>query len=153
VKVSRRARRHADRGGDPLDGLVNLFDLGIVLAVAFLIAALASLDLTDVLTDEEAAARAAQAAQITATEQETVEELELQPGERVVGQGREIGRVYELDDGRTVIVREGEDGTETEEIAPPAEPVEPDAGTDPEPDPGGLPDLEELVPGTEGTSP
>jgi len=35
--------RHArieDAAGDPLDGLVNLFDIGIVLAVAFLIAGL-----------------------------------------------------------------------------------------------------------------
>jgi hypothetical protein len=35
--------RHAgvhDSTGDPLDGLVNLFDIGIVLAVAFLIAGL-----------------------------------------------------------------------------------------------------------------
>jgi hypothetical protein len=30
----------SDASGDPLDGLVNLFDLGIVLAVAFLIAGL-----------------------------------------------------------------------------------------------------------------
>jgi hypothetical protein len=29
-----------DAAGDPLDGLVNLFDIGIVLAVAFLIAGL-----------------------------------------------------------------------------------------------------------------
>ena len=40
MTVSHRARRHVDRGGDPLDGLVNLFDLGIVLAVGFLIAGL-----------------------------------------------------------------------------------------------------------------
>ena len=45
-----RALVHSDREGDPLDGLVNLFDLGVVLAVAFLLAALASLDLTGVLT-------------------------------------------------------------------------------------------------------
>ncbi len=31
-RQSTRARMHEDRGGDPLDGLVNLFDLGIVLA-------------------------------------------------------------------------------------------------------------------------
>jgi hypothetical protein len=35
-----RHRRLADSAGDPLDGLVNLFDIGIVLAVAFLIAGL-----------------------------------------------------------------------------------------------------------------
>ena len=32
MKVSARARMREDRAGDPLDGLVNLFDLGIVLA-------------------------------------------------------------------------------------------------------------------------
>ncbi len=48
IKVSPRARRHDDRAGDPLDGLVNLFDIGIVLAVAFLLAALSSLNLTAV---------------------------------------------------------------------------------------------------------
>ena len=32
IKVSPSARRHEDRAGDPLDGLVNLFDLGIVLS-------------------------------------------------------------------------------------------------------------------------
>ncbi|HEY6779928.1 MAG TPA: DUF2149 domain-containing protein, partial [Thermoleophilaceae bacterium] len=53
TRVTPRAQRHADRGGDPLDGLVNLFDLGIVLAVAFLIAALQSVNLTDLLTKDE----------------------------------------------------------------------------------------------------
>jgi hypothetical protein len=35
-----RHGRIEDAVGDPLDGLVNLFDIGIVLAVAFLIAGL-----------------------------------------------------------------------------------------------------------------
>lgn len=106
--VSRRARVRGDRAGDPLDGLVNLFDLGIVLAVAFLLAALSSLELTDVLTDREAAERTARAADepVTAAEDETVREIELKPGERLVGRGSEVGRVYRLRDGRTVLVRE-----------------------------------------------
>lgn len=97
-----------DRAGDPLDGLVNLFDLGIVLAVAFLLAALSSLELTGVLTDREAAGRAAGAVDnpVTARENEAVRRIELEPGERVVGRGSEVGRVYRLRDGRTVIVRE-----------------------------------------------
>lgn len=106
MKVSARARRYEDRNGDPLDGLVNLFDLGIVLAVAFMLAALSSLELESVLTDREAAEAASQAAKtVTATEDEQVERIELDPGERVVGSGRELGTVYRLDDGRTVIVR------------------------------------------------
>ena len=35
-----RHGRIEDAAGDPLDGLVNLFDIGIVLAVAFLVAGL-----------------------------------------------------------------------------------------------------------------
>ena len=104
MSVSPRARRHEDRGGDPLDGLVNLFDLGIVLSVAFLLAALSSLDLTEVLTDRSAADRSAADAVVTQPGDE-VREIELKPGERVVGRGEPIGRVYQLADGRTIIVR------------------------------------------------
>lgn len=107
MKVSARARRNEDRAGDPLDGLVNLFDLGIVLAVAFLLAALSSLNLTEVLTEEDPTKRQERAEQaVTAKREEKVREIELDPGERVVGRGTEIGRVYRLEDGRTVIVRE-----------------------------------------------
>ena len=35
-----RRRPIADDAGDPLDGLVNLFDVGMILAIAFLIAGL-----------------------------------------------------------------------------------------------------------------
>ncbi len=105
LTVSSRARRHEDRGGDPLDGLVNLFDLGIVLAVAFLLAALSSVDLEELFTDQEALRQAQSAANVTAQEGEVANEVQLAPGERVVGQGEVIGTVYELSDGRTVIVR------------------------------------------------
>lgn len=108
--ISSRARSHEDRGGDPLDGLVNLFDLGIVLAVAFLIAALSSLDLTDVLTDREAAKAARERVTsdaIILDPDERANTIELKPGQRVVGSGEQIGRVYRLEDGRLVIVRPG----------------------------------------------
>ena len=59
MKVTARARSRDDRAGDPLDGLVNLFDLGIVLSVAFLLAALSSLDLTSALTGKAKRAAAA----------------------------------------------------------------------------------------------
>jgi hypothetical protein len=107
VKVTARARSRDDRAGDPLDGLVNLFDLGIVLSVAFLLAALSSLDLTSALTERsraEQAASARQADPVVAGRDEQVKPLKLQPGERVVGRGEPVGTVYRLADGRTVIV-------------------------------------------------
>lgn len=109
--VTARARSREDRAGDPLDGLVNLFDIGIVLSVAFLLAALSSLDLTSILTDPdkslESPAKVAPDA-VVAEDQDTVEAVELQPGERVVGRGEEVGTVYQLEDGRTIIVKPGD---------------------------------------------
>ena len=149
MKVSAHARSHDDRGGDPLDGLVNLFDLGIVLAVAFLLAALSSFDLEEVFTDQEALEAAQSAADVTASEGEVANEVQLAPGERVVGRGEEIGTVYELSDGRTVIVRpegsapvpgEGapvlpEDGSTTtpDETTTTPESTTPDVTEDPQP--------------------
>ncbi|MET0559222.1 MAG: DUF2149 domain-containing protein [Solirubrobacterales bacterium] len=104
MKVTARARSREDRAGDPLDGLVNLFDLGIVLAVAFLLAALSSLDLTGALT-KQASGRLRPSDAVVAQQGEKVKEVELKAGEKVVGHGKPIGTVYRLADGRTVVVR------------------------------------------------
>ena len=107
MKVTPRARSRDDRAGDPLDGLVNLFDLGIVLSVAFLLAALSSLDLTSALTGKESAAneRTAPADAVVTQKDDKVKEVQLDPDEKVVGRGQPIGTVYRLADGRTVVVR------------------------------------------------
>jgi hypothetical protein len=108
-RVNARARTREDRAGDPLDGLVNLFDLGIVLAVAFLLAALSSIDLApSVLTQNDAKQTGAVPVPADSVIQKPGEQantIELQPGEEVVGQGEPVGTVYKLSDGRTVIVR------------------------------------------------
>lgn len=102
MKVTPRARSRDDRAGDPLDGLVNLFDLGIVLAVAFLLAALSSLNLTDALT-----AKSRSVDKVVANKDQRVEEIQLKPGQRVVGHGKPVGTLYRLADGRTVLVKKG----------------------------------------------
>jgi hypothetical protein len=105
IEIRHRARTHADRGGDPLDGLVNLFDLGIVLAVAFLLAALSSLKLSDLLTEENVTVvRSSKGSETVIVKKgDQVRSVELN-GRRVVGEGRRIGSVYRLEDGRTVFV-------------------------------------------------
>ncbi len=107
--VSARARTREDRGGDPLDGLVNLFDLGIVLSVAFLLAALASIDLGPTAlkakTPQQPASDRAPSDAVVAERDERTRQIELRPGQRVVGRGERLGTVYRLRDGRTVIVR------------------------------------------------
>jgi hypothetical protein len=110
-RVNARARTREDRAGDPLDGLVNLFDLGIVLAVAFLLAALTSIDLAPSVLqqndEQRSGATQVPSDSVIAKPGEEANTIELQPGEEVVGQGEPVGTVYKLDDGRTVIVRPG----------------------------------------------
>jgi hypothetical protein len=103
TRVSRRARRHEDRGGDPLDGLVNMFDLGIVLAVAFLLAALQSVNLTELLTDEDVTIvrKTANGQTVVIKEGDRVRTVDLS-GERAQGVGERVGSVYRLPDGRLV---------------------------------------------------
>ncbi len=105
IEVRRRARTHGDRGGDPLDGLVNLFDLGIVLAVAFLLAALSSLKLSDLLTERHVTVvRSSKGSETVIVKQgREVRAVDLK-GRQVVGEGRRIGSVYRLSDGRAVFV-------------------------------------------------
>ena len=101
-QVRKRARSREDRAGDPLDGLVNLFDLGIVLAVAFLLAALSSLKLSPAQLSQRDAAPPRDA--VIANKDQRTRQIQLEPGRRVVGRGQPVGTVYRLSDGRTVIV-------------------------------------------------
>jgi hypothetical protein len=101
IKVTPRSRLREDRAGDPLDGLVNLFDLGIVLAVAFLLAALSSLNLTKALTHN--GLRPITPGTITISPGQTVHTLP-SPGSSTVGRGSKIGTVYRLSNGQLIYV-------------------------------------------------
>jgi hypothetical protein len=102
ISVTPHARNREDRAGDPLDGLVNLFDLGIVLAVAFLLAALSSLHLDAAITR-------------TGLHATPVREIQVQPGQKVaplpkpgartIGRGIQAGIVYRLANGQLVYVQ------------------------------------------------
>lgn len=92
-RVSSRARMREDRAGDPLAGMVNLFDLGLVLALAFLLVAINSLG-REQNRDPDA---------VVAGPDEQVGTVP-EEGERVIGRGEEVGKVYRLDDGRLVYV-------------------------------------------------
>lgn len=80
--------------GDPLDGLVNLFDVGIVLAVAFLIAGLG-------LTTDPGRTRPA-----TRAEQRERSLPSPAGAPPASGRGRAVGMVYRLPDGRLVYVED-----------------------------------------------
>jgi hypothetical protein len=100
ISVTPHSRRREDRAGDPLDGLVNLFDLGIVLAVAFLLAALSSLHLGASITKRGLKP----VNEITITPGQKVAPLPKQ-GARTIGSGSQVGSVYRLADGQLVYVQ------------------------------------------------
>lgn len=99
ITVTPHARIRQEHAGDPLDGLVNMFDIGIVLAVALLLAALSSLGLSDAVNDGGLIKPAL--GEVTIKPGETLEDV---PGEGVktVGRGTPVGTVYRLADGRLV---------------------------------------------------
>ncbi len=90
-----RHGRIEENAGDPLDGLVNLFDIGIVLAVAFLIAGL-TLTVSPKSGKVQRRPGAAEAKVRVLPSPEG--------GKQASGQGEPIGTAYRLADGRLVIV-------------------------------------------------
>jgi hypothetical protein len=108
ARVTPRAKLRIDRSGDPLDGLVNLFDLGIVLAVAFLLAALQSVNLTDLLTRQNVTVvRTDASGKTLITKQgDQIKTVRLS-NKTVTGSGQRVGEVFRLSDGRLVYVQGG----------------------------------------------
>ncbi|MGA2321858.1 MAG: DUF2149 domain-containing protein [Solirubrobacteraceae bacterium] len=78
--------------GDPLDGLVNMFDLGLVLAVAFLVAGLSL---------------ASKDSHKNPPKTPTTEQTLTTPSahQSAAGQGRAVGQVYQLPNGQLVLVK------------------------------------------------
>jgi hypothetical protein len=80
-----RHRASEENVGDPLDGLVNLFDVGMILAIAFLIAGLG-------LT-----------LHLSPGAKKTIPHPASAP--HATGRGTPVGQVYRLPDGRLVYVK------------------------------------------------
>lgn len=94
VGLGRHGQLNSD-AGDPLDGLVNLFDVGIVLAVGFLIAGLS-------LSVNSKTGKVERKPPATATTQKTLTTPSTK--QTATGPGQAVGQVYKLPDGRLVLV-------------------------------------------------
>lgn len=95
IGLGRHRQIEAD-AGDPLDGLVNLFDVGMILAIAFLIA---GLGLTLNLKSEKFEARN----QARSGKERVLENPA--GGPKASGRGVPVGQVYRLPDGKLVYVK------------------------------------------------
>ena len=107
-----------DDAGDPLDGLVNLFDVGMILAVAFLIAGLGltldakgdKLEVRAGATRARIGATTGQASGAATGAKGTERTIPNPVGDpRASGHGTPVGQVYRLPDGRLVYVKHGRD--------------------------------------------
>lgn len=103
IQVRSRAHVRGDRAGDPLDGLVNMFDLGIVLAVAFLIAALQAHGLARVLTQKSSLGGKIEKVLISPNQQ--LVPLKPTKTKVTVKGGAAVGEVYRLPNGSLVYVK------------------------------------------------
>ena len=88
-RITPHASRRGDRGGDPLDGLVNLSDL------------LTQENVTVLRTEADSQT-------LIVKEGESIKTVKLSK-QTVTGSGRRVGEVYRLQDGRLVYVT-GEGG-------------------------------------------
>ena len=112
--MGRRRINRTDRNGDPLDGVVNLFDVAIILAVGFLLAALTGIGLTGILTSKNVTivTNPGQSdMQIVTKQGSQITKLNLTAGQQVSGLGTLIGQFYKLPDGTTVYVPSGSSTT------------------------------------------
>jgi hypothetical protein len=86
-----------ENAGDPLDGLVNLFDVGMILAVAFLIAGLGlTLDVNSGTVERRPAPAGPGHVLPTPARAPSAH-----------GRGTAVGKVYRLPDGRLIYVKGG----------------------------------------------
>jgi hypothetical protein len=109
--MRRRRVGTADRNGDPLDGIVNLWDVAIVLAVGFLVAALAAAGVTGLLTNKNMTIvtnPGTPQMQVIVKEGDKITKLDLQGGQQVAGAGTLLGSFYRLADGTVVYVPAGQ---------------------------------------------
>jgi hypothetical protein len=109
--MRRRRVGTADRNGDPLDGIVNLWDVAIVLAVGFLVAALAAAGVTGLLTSKNMTIvtnPGTPQMQVIVKEGDKITKLDMQSGQEVAGAGTLLGSFYKLADGTVVYVPAGQ---------------------------------------------
>jgi len=108
--MRRRRIGTADRNGDPLDGVVNLFYVAIILAVGFLVAALSAAGLSGLLTNKNMTIvtdPGTPQMQVIVKEGDQIKKVDMANGAQVQGLGTPIGAFYKLADGAVIYVPAG----------------------------------------------
>jgi len=104
--MERHRTRIPDRNGDPMEAVGNLFDVAMLIGIGFLVVALSSFGLKELLTQDDLTivkAPGTPQMEIITRSGEKVERFTTTP-EQASGQGLPIGTVYRLENGQIVWV-------------------------------------------------
>jgi hypothetical protein len=104
--MGRKRLMLADRNGDPMESMGNLFDVAVLLGVGFLIMALSGIGMSDYLSkDKMTIVKNPGAANMEIITKEGNKVTRLKTtGQEAEGAGTAIGTVYKLQDGSIVWV-------------------------------------------------
>ena len=108
--MRRRRQVIPDRHGDPLESMGNLFDVAILIGVGFMIMALSSFGLRDLLKQEDVTLvkdPGGPNMEIVTREAGKITRLK-STDQEAQGKGTAIGTVYRLDNGDVIWVPKGE---------------------------------------------
>ena len=121
--MTRFFQRSQNRGtglsdNDPLTGVANLFDLGLVFIVGLLLALFGAYHLEDLLKEDSEVTISKQSAngelEIITKKGRKIEAMKVSR-EKSRGKGQRLGTAYRLENGTMVYVPESEDGSQRTE--------------------------------------
>ena len=104
-----RSQGLSDDHGDPLEAMPNIFDVAILIGVGFMVVAMSGFGLKEMMTKED----------VTIVKNPGTEQMEIitkvdgeiralkRTPEQAQGQGKAVGTVYQLEDGRMVWIPGG----------------------------------------------
>lgn len=139
--MRRRRVGTADRNGDPLDGLANMFTVAIAFAVALLVTVLVAVGLGGLLTQENLTIitdPGTPEMQVIVKEGDQITKLDMASGGEASGTGTLLGSFFELADGTVIWVPAGQAAPDGSTPAPAATPT-PGATSSPAPYPTSTP--------------
>lgn len=104
----RNLRRLGEETHDPMQGIANLFDVGLVFALGFMLALLSYLGLPQVLSQKERASQPPTAQREIPDKKQVKLDQYRMSHEKLAGEGTRLGVAYRLASGEVVCVPESD---------------------------------------------
>lgn len=99
----------ADADGDPLEGMVNLFDVAMVFSVALMVAVVTNMRMAEMFTQEDFTIvknPGKDEMEIIVKKGQAIEQYKATGENSGAGKGKRVGTAYQLDSGEIIYVPE-----------------------------------------------